>query len=155
MTQTVRAATQEDVAALTELELAFPEEDRFSRRTWQRLLRGNSAILVSDGEAGLDGALVLLFRQTSRIARIYSISVAETARGTGLSDKLLSESEAISRQRGCVAIRLEVRETNSRAKRLHERHDYRVMARAAGYYPDGEAALRMEKPLVGLSREDQ
>ena len=60
MTQTVRAATQEDVAALTALELAFPEEDRFSRRTWQRLLRGNSAILVSAGAAGLAGALVLL-----------------------------------------------------------------------------------------------
>ncbi len=151
----VRAATRDDIAALTGLEMAFPEEDRFSRRTWQRLLRGNSAILVSDGKTGLAGALVLLFRRTSRIARIYSISVAEAARGTGLSDALLSESEDISRQRGCVAIRLEVRETNSRAKRLYERHGYRVMARAAGYYPDGEAALKMEKPLAGFSREVQ
>ncbi|WP_291075268.1 N-acetyltransferase [Hyphomonas sp.] len=149
----VRAATRDDIAALTGLETAFPEEDRFSRQTWQRLLRGNSAILVSDGESGLAGALVLLFRRTSRIARIYSISVAEAARGTGLSDALLSESEDISRQRGCVAIRLEVRESNSRAKRLYERHGYRVMARAVGYYPDGEAALKMEKPLAGLSRE--
>ena len=149
----VRAATRDDIAALTGLETAFPEEDRFSRQTWRRLLRGNSDILVSDGETGLAGALVLLFRRTSRIARIYSISVAEAARGTGLSDALLSESEDISRQRGCVAIRLEVRETNSRAKRLYERHGYRVMARAAGYYPDGEAALKMEKPLAGLSRE--
>lgn len=151
----VRAATRDDIAALTGLEMAFPEEDRFSRQTWQRLLRGNSDILVSDGETGLAGALVLLFRRTSRIARIYSISVAEAARGTGLSDALLSESEDISRQRGCVAIRLEVRETNSRAKRLYERHGYRVMARAAGYYPDGEAALKMEKPLAGFSREVQ
>jgi len=29
------------------------------------------------------------------------------------------------------------------------------MARAAGYYSDGEAALKMEKPLSGLSREVQ
>ena len=32
---------------------------------------------------------------------------------------------------------------------------YVEMARAAGYYPDGEAALRLEKPLAGVSREDQ
>jgi len=153
--QDIRAATLDDIAALTELERAFPEEDRFSPRTWARLMRGNSAILVSDGDGGLTGAAVLLFRRTSRVARLYSLSVAEAARGTGLSDRLLEKCEDISRQRSCCTLRLEVRETNSRAKRLYERHGYRVMARAAGYYPDGEAALKMEKPLSGLSREVQ
>ncbi|MEP0316569.1 MAG: N-acetyltransferase [Hyphomonas sp.] len=153
--QDIRAATLDDIAALTELERAFPEEDRFSQRTWARLMRGNSAILLSDGDGGLTGAAVLLFRRTSRVARLYSLSVAEAARGTGLSDRLLEKCEDISRQRSCCTLRLEVRETNSRAKRLYERHGYRVMARAAGYYPDGEAALKMEKPLSGLSREVQ
>jgi [ribosomal protein S18]-alanine N-acetyltransferase len=151
--QDIRAATPEDVAALTELELAFPEEDRFSPRTWQRLMRGNTAILLCDGEDGLTGAAVLLFRRNSKVARLYSISVAEAARGTGLSDRFLEKCEDISKQRSCCTLRLEVRETNSRAKRLYERHGFRVMARAAGYYPDGEAALRLEKPLGGLSRE--
>jgi len=153
--QDIRAANPDDIAALTELERAFPEEDRFSPRTWARLMRGNSAILVSDGDGGLTGAAVLLFRRTSRVARLYSLSVAEAARGTGLSDRLLEKCEDISRQRSCCTLRLEVRETNSRAKRLYERHGYRVMARAAGYYSDGEAALKMEKPLSGLSREVQ
>lgn len=153
--QDIRAATLEDVAALTELEQAFPEEDRFSSRTWRRLLKGNAAVIVADGETGLTGAAVLLFRRNARVARLYSISVAEAARGTGLSGWLLEKCEDISRQRGCRAVRLEMRESNSRAKRLYERHAYRVMARAAGYYPDGEAALRLEKPLDGLSREDQ
>ncbi|MAN67451.1 N-acetyltransferase [uncultured Hyphomonas sp.] len=153
--QDIRAANPDDIAALTELERAFPEEDRFSQRTWARLMRGNSAILVSDGDGGLTGAAVLLFRRTSQVARLYSLSVAEAARGTGLSGRLLEKCEDISRQRHCGLIRLEVRETNSRAKRLYERHGYRVMARAAGYYPDGEAALKMEKPLSGLSREVQ
>ena len=153
--QDIRAATLDDIAALTELERAFPEEDRFSRRTWARLMRGNSAILVSDGEGKLTGAAVLLFRRNSKVARLYSISVAEAARGTGLSDRFLEKCEDISKQRSCCTLRLEVRETNSRAKRLYERHGYSVMARAAGYYPDGEAALKMEKPLSGLSREVQ
>jgi len=151
----IRAATLDDIAALTDLELAFPEEDRFSRRTWRRLLSGNSTILVSDGKDGLTGAAVLLFRRNSKAARLYSLSVAEAARGTGLSNLFLEKCEDISKQRSCDTLRLEVRETNSRAKRLYERHGYRVMARAAGYYPDGEAALRLEKPLAGVSREDQ
>ena len=66
----IRAATLDDIAALTDLELAFPEEDRFSRRTWRRLLSGNSTILVSDGKDGLTGAAVLLFRRNSKAARL-------------------------------------------------------------------------------------
>ncbi|MBR9806439.1 MAG: GNAT family N-acetyltransferase [Alphaproteobacteria bacterium] len=149
-----RLATPEDIRALTALESSFPPEDRFSARTWRRLLKGNSAVLVSDSGETLTSAAVLLFRKGAQIARLYSITVAEAVRGTGLSSALLSECEDISRQRGCSHMRLEVRATNSRAIRLYERHGYRVMARAAAYYPDGEDALRMEKPLTGLSREE-
>ena len=90
----IRTAIPEDLTELTNLELMFPEADRFPRRTWLRLMRGNACILVSDGETGLAGALVLLFRKNSGVARLYSLSVAEAARGTGLSGELLEESEA-------------------------------------------------------------
>ncbi|KCZ52363.1 hypothetical protein HY29_18065 [Hyphomonas beringensis] len=149
-----RPATPDDIGALTALESSFPPEDRFSARTWRRLLSGNSAILVSDSGDALTSAAVILFRKSAKVARLYSITVAESARGSGLSSALLSECEDISRQKGCSHMRLEVRATNSRAIRLYERHGYRVMARAAAYYPDGEDALRMEKPLTGLSREE-
>lgn len=151
---TLRPATTDDIGALVALEAAFPEEDRFPRRTWRRLLKGNAAVIVAESDGALAGAAVVLFRTGSQVARLYSITVAEAARGTGLSGRLLTESEDISRQRGCTLMRLEVRASNERAKRLYERHGYRVMARADGYYPDGETALRMERPLTGPSRED-
>ncbi len=151
----LRLATPEDIPALAELESAFPGEDRFSASTWRRLLEGNNLVLVSNSGEGVAGAAVLLFRRGARIDRFYSITVSEAARGTGLSAQLLSRCEDLSREKGCTYMRLEVRETNSRAIRLYERHGYRVMARAADYYPDGETALRMEKPLTGRSSEEQ
>ena len=150
----IRPATQDDIGALVALEDGFPEEDRFSRRTWQRLLRGNTAIILSQSGDATLGAAITLFRKGNRTARLYSIIVADTARGKGISDQLLKESEDISRQRTCTLMRLEVRESNARAIRLYERHSYRVMARAVQYYPDGEAALKMEKPLSGIPSED-
>ena len=54
----IRPATQDDIGALVALEDGFPEEDRFSRRTWQRLLRGNTAIILSQsGDATLGAAI--------------------------------------------------------------------------------------------------
>jgi [ribosomal protein S18]-alanine N-acetyltransferase len=44
-------------------------------------------------------------------------------------------------------MRLEARESNQHAILLYERSGYRVIARVAGYYPNGETAVRMEKPL--------
>lgn len=155
MTGTIlRPARTADIGALVALEEGFPEQDRFSRRAWRRLLDGNTAVIVADAEGAVTGAAVILYRQGSRIARLYSISVAEAVRGSGQSGRLLTESEDISRQRGCTRMRLEVRESNERAKRLYLRHGYRVMARAERYYPDGEAALKMEKPLTGFPSED-
>jgi ribosomal-protein-alanine N-acetyltransferase len=44
-----------------------------------------------------------------------------------------------------------VRATNSSAQRLYESAGYRVIARLESYYPDGDAALRMEKTLIAPS----
>ena len=150
----IRPAAVADIAALTALEATFPEEDRFPRRTWLRLLRGNTSVIVTELDGDITGATVILFRAGTTTARLYSITVAEAARGSGLSARLLQESEDISRRRGCNRMRLEVRQSNARAIGLYERHGYRVMARAVAYYPDGEAALKMEKPLSGVSREE-
>lgn len=146
----IRSATFADIDALVALEASFPEEDRFDRRTWRRLLSGRSLILVETGHppsATLNGAAVMLYRQNSRIGRLYSLTVAPEARGKGLAGALLSACEADATERGCRAARLEVRQSNSSAIRLYERHGYGVIAVLESYYPDGEAALRMEKSL--------
>ncbi len=147
----IRLAGPDDLAALVALEEGFPPEDRFDRRTWRRLLSGQTVTLVHESAAGLDAAAVLLFRQGSSVARLYSISVAPASRGQGLGGKILAACEDHAVRRGAERLRLEVRSSNSSATRLYGAAGYRVIARLESYYPDGEAALRMEKVLIAPS----
>jgi ribosomal protein S18 acetylase RimI-like enzyme len=147
----IRKAGPGDLAALVALEAGFPEVDRFDRRTWRRLLAGRTVTLVHESEGIINASAVLLFRQGSDIARLYSISVAHAARGRGLGARLLSACEEQAHLQGAARLRLEVRSTNSSALRLYDAAGYRVIARLESYYPDGEAALRMEKFLIAPS----
>jgi len=147
----IRPATAADLDALVALEAGFPEEDRFDRRTWRRLLAGQTVALVHESDGRINASAMLLFRLGSDIARLYSISVDPAARGQGLGARLLSACEDAARQRGACALRLEVRVTNSSAHRLYDAAGYRVVAALESYYPDGEAAHRMEKVLIAPS----
>ena len=143
----VRLGTVGDLEGLIRLEDSFPEEDRFSRRTWRRLLRGNAVTHVALLGGPLVGTAVLLFRTGSRVARLYTLSVTPDLRGKGIARRLMAAGEAIAAEKGCDRMRLEARESNQHAILLYERSGYRVIARVAGYYPNGETAVRMEKPL--------
>lgn len=144
----IRPATPADIDGLVALEASFPEVDRFDRRTWRRLLSGHASILVCDTpKDGLLAGAVMLYRKRARVARLYSLTVAPAARGKGLARALMAACEADAAGRGARAVRLEVRSTNSSAIRLYEAGGYRVIATLESYYPDGEAALRMEKSL--------
>ena len=144
----IRPARFGDLDALVRLEADFPVVDQFDRRTWKRLFAGNSLVLVVEHNGDVAGALVLLFRTGTRIARLYSISVAHQVRGQGVARLLLAAAEDAAMQRRCSALRLEVRASNSQARRLYDRAGFRVMHRVDNYYPDGETALRMEKVLA-------
>ena len=147
----IRPASLDDLAALLELEDSFPEEDRFDARTWRRLLAGKALTLVHETPRGINAAAVILFRAGSTTARLYSISVATTAQGQGIGGRLLAACEQSAAGRGATRLRLEVRYTNPSAHRLYDSAGYRVVARLESYYPDGEAALRMQKSLTAPS----
>ncbi|MCA8892572.1 MAG: GNAT family N-acetyltransferase [Hyphomonas sp.] len=143
----IRPATETDIPALVALEQSFPEEDRFPARTWRRLLRGQSMAYVAVSDDEICGAAVYLYRTGTKVARLYSLTVAPSHRGQGIAASLLAAGETDARARGCDRVRLEVRQSNATAIRLYERHDFRVMAQIPSYYPDGETAARMEKPI--------
>ena len=143
----IRPATETDIPALVALEQNFPPEDRFSVRTWRRLLRGQSLAYVAVSDDEICGAAVYLYRTGTKVARLYSLTVAPSHRGQGIASALLAAGEADAWARGCDRVRLEVRQSNATAIRLYERHEFRVMAQIPSYYPDGETAARMEKPI--------
>ena len=96
---------------------------------------------------GLLGKAVVFYRARSDIARLYSIAVAETARGRGVAKALLAAVEAAARAHGRARLRLEVRKDNAGAIALYERLGFQRFGEKRGFYEDGADAWRYEKPL--------
>jgi hypothetical protein len=91
----------------------------------------------------------VLFRKGSGVARLYSIATGPFFGGLGVGRMLLASAEDAAFGHGRMMLRLEVREDNGRAIRIYEQAGYRRIGREAGYYEDGETALRYEKTLRG------
>ena len=145
----IRRARTSDLAALVELENAAFSSDRISaRQLLQHLGSPSARVLVATHERDIVGAAVLFFRAGSRVARLYSIAVAKSARGWGVGAGLLAAAEASARRLGRLVIRLEVRRDNSAARTLYERRGYRRLGLKKKYYEDGQDALRYEKALA-------
>jgi ribosomal protein S18 acetylase RimI-like enzyme len=151
----VRRAGLADLAALVALEQTAFDSDRLSRGQYRRhLVSGSARVLVVDASGpSLAGAAVVFFRKGSTVARLYSLATAAEARGKGVASALMEAIAAAARDRGCRALRLEVRADNVAAIRLYERHGYRRIGRLAAYYDDGADGWRYEQPLANRAGE--
>ncbi|HVV91989.1 MAG TPA: peptidase C39 family protein [Hyphomicrobiales bacterium] len=149
----IRAAESADLDALERLEhLVFPT-DRLSRRSFRRFLqRPSDALLVAEEDGAVIGYALLLFRERTALARLYSVAVDPKAGRRGIGRLLLDAAEAAAVERGCVFIRLEVRADNAPALALYAGAGYRQFGRYVGYYQDQMDALRFEKRLVAQVR---
>lgn len=105
-------------------------------------------MLIVDDARHIVGTAVVLFRRGSRVARLYSIAIADAARGRGLGRVLLAAAERAASNRDCEVLRLEVRADNHAAQQLYEGCGYCCFGLRRGYYEDGDDALRYEKPLA-------
>jgi ribosomal protein S18 acetylase RimI-like enzyme len=144
----IRDAEDVDLDGLEALEARSFASDRIARRSFRRLIDGNTAALrVVVQRHEIHGYHVVLFRKGSSRARLYSIAVDRSQRGSGIGSRLLADAEAVARARRKTALRLEVREDNASAIGLYERSGFRPIGRYDGYYADGANALRYEKPL--------
>jgi len=144
----IRRAMPADLDALVALERAAFTTDHLSQRQYRRHLRSDSAaVLAAVDGSGLLGKAVVFFRRRSDIARLYSIAVADAARGRGLGQALLTAAERIASRRGARRMRLEVRQDNAAAIRLYERKGYRCFSAYPRFYEDGADAWRYEKAL--------
>jgi len=146
----IRTARSGDLAELFRIENSTFTGDRISRRSFKRFLESPRArILVAEGPGGIRGYALLLLRQGTALARLYSLAVDPDCRGQGLGAKLLAacETEAFDCDR--IVLRLEVRADNDSAMKLYRGAGYRMLSKVENYYDDGCAAFRMEKLLHG------
>lgn len=145
----IRRAEATDLDALVDLEQRSFSGDRISRAQYRRHLDSDSAlVLIATAERQVRGSAVLFLRRRSRLARLYSLATHPEARGRGIGSALLDAIASAARQRGCTALRLEVRSDNATAIALYERCGFRRIGNHAGYYEDGADALRLELVLA-------
>lgn len=145
---TIRRAGIEDLDALLGLESRCFDSDRLSRRSFRRFIQGEGDHLLLAEESGVGrGYILLLRRQGTRLARIYSICVDPAARGRRIAEALMLAGESAVLAAGSAWVRLEVRRDNDGAIRLYERLGYRRFGEIPHYYEDGEEALRFEKRI--------
>lgn len=149
----IRPARMADLDALLALENALFSTDRVSRRSLRSFIASRRcALLVAEAAEDLAGYALVLFRRTSKAARLYSIGVARHLTRQGIGSALLAAAEKAARRHGCTAMRLEAQDHNTAAISRYESAGYRFVRRVHDYYEDGGDALRFEKPLVRVRR---
>ena len=141
----IRPAEPGDVEALAALEARVFKTDRISPRAFRRFVKSSAAALIVAVHGGkLAGYALVLFRDGSAIARLYSIAVVPEAGGRGIGSKLLDAAEAAALARERVVLRLEVHEKNSGAIARYRKSGYTMFGRHFNYYEDRGHALRFE-----------
>ncbi|KTC18705.1 ribosomal-protein-alanine acetyltransferase [Pseudomonas marginalis ICMP 9505] len=149
MALSFRVATPADVPELVALEQHCFTTDRLSPRSFQWMIsRANGQLWVADNDGDLLGYALVLFHRGTSLARLYSIAIAEHARGMGLGKQLLARIEACAVAHDCAYLRLEVRTDNPGALALYERNGYRRFDLINDYYEDHAPALRLEKRIL-------
>jgi len=147
-TPRLRRATLTDLDSLFALENASFSSDKLSRarlRHWIQAAHG--ILLVAVDGSTLLGAALTFTRRDSPAARLYSIAIAEAARGQGLGTRLLRRTEQEARKAGFKSMRLEVAVGNTHAIALYHKLGYVTFGHKRGFYEDGQDAVRMQKAL--------
>lgn len=144
----IRAATLADLDALVALEERCFSLDRLARRNFRHLLtRAHAETLVYELDGQLAGYVLLLFRQGTPLARLYSIATDPAWRGRGIAEALVSAAEQVALEQEALLMRLEIRKDNPASIGMFRKLGYRPFGEYAGYYEDEQDALRFQKYL--------
>jgi len=146
----IRPARLSDLDAIFALEAAAFSGDRLSRRSLRAFIQSaRRPLRVAICDNRLAGYALVVLRQGTSTARLYSIAVDPSFGRRGIGRALLRACERYAHSHGRRALRLEVRHDNSAAIALYERLNFRRFGRHENYYDDGAAALRLEKRIGG------
>lgn len=154
MTHLVRKATDQDVAEMIRLERQCPTTTHWSEQQYLDLLvvRAESPTRLTlvareEGSSALAGFLVA--RHSPPEWELENIVVAPEVRGTGIGKQLMDTLLVQARQTKTDAIFLEVRASNTAARRLYENLGFKEAGCRKGYYTNpNEDAVLYSKILV-------
>lgn len=90
---------------------------------------------------------MILARVAADEAEVLTLAVEPAAQGRGVGRALLEQAMDTARQLGAGAIFLEVGARNAPARALYAAAGFVMVGRRCGYYPDGNDALVLRRPL--------
>ena len=156
----IRPAIAADIPAILALEsssatAAHYSEEQYNQAVQQGLKSGAASRPASGGQTGSQRRLALVVEEDSQVKgfligrvlgdewEIENVVVAEEARKRGLGGGLVSEFVNLARERGGQTVYLEVRESNTAARRLYEALRFAETGRRKNYYrhPEEDAIL--------------
>lgn len=151
----IREATPEDLPAL-EWDGEYRHYRRLFARAMEEAQRGRRILLLAEAGDRLAGQIFIqLATRASFAARgvasgyLYAFRVKRAFRSQGIGSQLLAEAEAVLRDRGYQRAVISVAKDNAAARRLYERHAYRVFTEDPGRwsYLDHQGTMRhVEEP---------
>ena len=154
MAYLVRKATVQDAAEMIRLERQSPTTTHWTEQQYLDLLAAKlesptrlALVTQEDGSSALAGFLVA--RHSPPEWELENIVVAPEVRRTGAGRQLMNTLLVQARQTNSDAILLEVRESNTAARRLYEKLGFRETGRRKAYYTiPSEDAVLYSKILV-------
>lgn len=124
---------------------------RLFARAMEEAQQGRRILLLAEVGERLAGQIFVQLNtraafasQGVRSAYLYAFRVKRPFRGRGIGSQLLQEAEQRLRQMGYGRVVISVARDNRAARRLYERHDYRIFAEDGGEwsYIDHQGVVR-------------
>ncbi len=146
----IRPATRADLLDISRLETRVFDEP-WSYSAFEGFV-GEPAFLIAELDGSVVGYVVADWTATYNrdFGHIKDLAVDPAFRGHGLGRSLLQRAVSQLLVEGVRSIKLEVRESNTPARRLYVEEGFEAFRRIPRYYSDGEAALVLVfEPVFG------
>ena len=147
---TIRPATPDDVATVSELEEQLFRADAWSAASVREELTGQRRrAVVAVDDTGVVGYAVTLL--TDDVVDLQRIAVVPSQRRTGVAARLLDEVRGAGRTDGAHRMLLEVSAANTGALAFYATQGFVQIDQRPRYYRDGSDALVLRATLGGAA----
>lgn len=138
-----------DIPVLVGLEKSIFPESPWSAAQFREELSGvprtrKYIVAIDENELVGYGGIAL----AGDVADIHTLTVIPSHRNRGIATEMLRQLEEWGVAKEVVAFMLEMREGNTEAQPLYEKHGYSVVSRRDNYYAPGIHALIMRKEVA-------
>lgn len=140
----IERADKSDLEQLVSLERATFNYSCISRRSFKQIIESshNYCWVVRSGN-DLAGYAIAFTRRNSKVWRLYSIAVAQSFRGLGVGNLLMSKILSEARSHGANAMSLEVKSDNKAAIHWYQNCGFETTDILPQYYDDGSDGFKM------------